>query len=45
MESDRIIVIDNGLIKNIGTHLELLKTSEIYQEVFESQTLGGDFDE
>ena len=35
---DKIIVMDNGHINGIGTHEELLKDNEIYQEVFESQT-------
>ncbi|MCR4792803.1 MAG: ABC transporter ATP-binding protein/permease [Lachnospiraceae bacterium] len=45
-DADRIIVLDNGHIDGIGTHEELLKTNEIYREVYESQTGGsGDFDE
>ncbi len=45
-DADRIIVMDDGEINGFGTHEELLKTNEIYQEVFESQTGGsGDFDE
>ena len=44
--ADRIIVLDNGRINGIGTHEELLKTNEIYRDVYESQTgVGGDFDE
>lgn len=45
--ADRIIVMEDGQIDGFGTHDELLKTNEIYQEVFESQTGGGsgDFDE
>ena len=39
--ADRIIVLDNGKIADIGTHDELLKTSEIYREVYEQQTRGG----
>lgn len=43
--ADRIIVMDDGRIDGIGTHSELLKTNEIYKEVYESQTSGGrDFD-
>ena len=39
-------MLDNGKIADIGTHDELLKSSEIYREVYESQTQGGgDFDE
>lgn len=44
-DADRIFVMDEGKIVDIGTHEELLKTSEIYSEVYESQTQGGDFDE
>lgn len=44
--ADRILVLDNGQITGFGTHEELLKTNEIYQDVYESQTKGaGDFDE
>ncbi len=39
--ADMIIVLDNGKIANVGTHSELLKTSEIYREVYEQQTSGG----
>ena len=40
-DADLILVMDNGRIAAQGTHDELLKTSEIYREVFESQTKGG----
>ena len=44
--ADRIIVMENGEIHGFGTHEELLKTNEIYREVYETQTKGGgDFDE
>ena len=39
--ADRIIVLDNGKIADVGTHDELLKSSEIYREVYEQQTRGG----
>ncbi len=41
-DADMIIVMNNGKIENIGTHKELLETSEIYREVYEQQTSGGD---
>lgn len=45
-DADRIIVLDNGVLNGFGTHEELLKTNEIYRDVYESQTSGsGDFDE
>jgi ATP-binding cassette subfamily B protein len=44
--ADRIIVMNDGRIDGIGNHEELLKTNEIYRDVYESQTKGsGDFDE
>ncbi len=39
---DRIFVIDNGEINGIGSHEELLKTNDIYREVYESQVKGDD---
>ncbi|MBE6750465.1 MAG: ABC transporter ATP-binding protein [Ruminococcaceae bacterium] len=44
-EADMIIVMDNGKISALGKHDELLKTSEIYREVYEQQTTGGENDE
>ena len=41
-DADKIIVLDEGRIDGIGTHEELLKTNEIYREVYESQMQGGD---
>ena len=43
-EADRILVMDGGTIRSVGTHEELLKTSEIYREVYESQNKGGEPD-
>ena len=40
--ADKIIVLNEGKIDGIGTSEELLKTNEIYREVYESQTKGGD---
>ena len=39
-DADQIIVLDGGRIADIGTHEELLKTSPIYREVYESQQKG-----
>lgn len=39
--ADKIIVLDNGEIENIGTHEELLGKDSIYTEVYNSQTKGG----
>ena len=44
--ADRILVLDDGVISGFDTHENLLKTNEIYRDVYESQTSGnGDFDE
>lgn len=44
-DADRIIVMDSGKISGIGTHEELLKNNNIYQEVYFSQNKAGDQDE
>ena len=44
-DADKIIVLDNGTVNGIGTHEELLKSNQIYREVYESQVKGGDNDE
>ena len=36
-EADRIVIMEGGRIAQIGTHEELLQTSEIYRETFNSQ--------
>ena len=43
-DADRIIVMDGGHISAIGNHDELMKTSEIYREVYTSQNKAGDHD-
>ena len=43
-DADQIIVMSKGTINAIGTHEELLKTNEIYKEVYTSQNKGGDND-
>lgn len=44
-DADKIIVLDGGKIAGFGTSEELLKTNEIYKEVYESQMKGGREDE
>ena len=41
-DADLILVMNNGRIADMGTHEELLASSAIYREVYESQTNGGD---
>jgi ATP-binding cassette subfamily B multidrug efflux pump len=41
LEADKIIVLNNGTIAAQGTHAELLKTSPIYREIYESQLGNG----
>ena len=44
--ADRILVMEDGCIDGFDTHENLLKTNEIYREIYETQTQGGgDFDE
>ena len=46
MDADRIIIMEEGRVDGFGTHEELLKTNEIYREIYETQTSGGgDFDQ
>ena len=46
-EADRIVVMDNGRVAAFDTHENLLRTCDIYSEIYEMQTSGGsgDFDE
>ncbi len=44
-DCDMIIIMDGGKIMGTGTHEELLKSSDIYREIYEEQTKGGSGDE
>ena len=44
-DADRIVVLDEGKISGIGTSEELLKTNEIYRDVYNTQMKGGDSNE
>ena len=43
-DSDLILVMDNGRIVDRGNHEQLLASSEIYREVYEQQSNGGETD-
>lgn len=44
-DCDRILVLDNGMMTGFDTHENLLKTNQLYQEIYHIQTeAGGDFD-
>ena len=40
--ADQILVLDDGKIRGMGTHEELLRDNRIYQEIYESQKEGAD---
>ncbi len=44
-DADKIIIMDDGKILAVGSHEELMKTSDIYRETYESQQKGGALDE
>jgi ATP-binding cassette subfamily B protein len=41
LNADKIVVVDEGKVIAQGTHSELMKTSAVYQEIYESQLGGG----
>jgi ATP-binding cassette subfamily B multidrug efflux pump len=43
-DADRILVLDDGRVAAFGTHDELLASSEIYRDVYDSQMKGADDD-
>lgn len=44
LNADKIVVLDKGRVVAVGAHMELMKTSPIYQEIYDSQ-LGNGFHE
>ena len=44
-DCDRILVLDNGVVKGFDTHEQLLKNNSLYQEIYAIQNEDiGDFD-
>jgi len=41
LHADRILVLDNGQLVGVGSHRELLQTSPIYTEIYETQKAKG----
>ncbi|GHH98018.1 ABC transporter ATP-binding protein [Neobacillus kokaensis] len=37
MDSDKIVVLDHGMVAGVGTHQELIKDCQVYQEIYRSQ--------
>ena len=44
MDADRIVVMDAGRIIGCGTHEELLESNEVYRDIYQMQTSGGEGD-
>ena len=40
-DADKIILMENGEIGAMGTHEELMKSSPVYREIYESQNKRG----
>ena len=43
-DCDYILLLDDGKVLALGSHEQLMKSSEAYQELVETQLGGGDFD-
>ena len=41
-DADMIVMMENGMIAAVGSHDELMKSSPVYREIYESQQKGGD---
>lgn len=41
MNTDQIVILDDGKVHRVGTHKELLANDPIYQEIYASQMKGG----
>jgi ATP-binding cassette subfamily B protein len=41
IDLDKIVLLENGRMTAMGTHEELMESSELYQEIYESQLGGG----
>ena len=41
-DADKIVIMENGEIDDVGTHEELLERNEIYKEIYYSQVKGGE---
>lgn len=44
-DADRVLILDDGKILAFGSHDELMKTSDVYREIYMSQVKGGSVDE
>ena len=42
MNTDQIVILEDGKVHAVGTHRELLAGDPIYQEIYRSQMKGGD---
>lgn len=40
VDADKIILMDKGMVKEFGTHMELMKKNGLYAEMFKVQALG-----